>query len=150
MSALNDLLNTDLAEVKTDVPLVKDGIYDLEVAEMKTVPSKDEKSENVKIVLKTTDSAPTVDGKSVNKGFPFFDTISLNQTAEYDPRQRLKRFRVGVLGPAGETGAFMPFTQYVGQIVRCKVIVRQERKDKDTGETYPPSNAIKTYGVRAS
>jgi len=132
-----NILSEDLTNVKTDIPLLAEGTYDLAVKSIEKVQAKDGVNFNLKIKLALTENAQDVDGNVLNVGFPVFDVISLKVTDQYNPRPSLKRFQEA----CGVSGPFEPLSQYLHKTVRATVKIDQGDPEKG----YKPSNRINRY-----
>jgi len=129
---LNDLDSIDLSNTETGIPLVANGLYEVEVIDIIGKPNKNNNGHNLNIKLALTNPGQKADGSGeVNPGFPLFDLISLTPTEKYDPRQRLAAFMECFLGV--KNVPFNPLSQYVGLkgMVRVKVERDQQYGDKN-------------------
>lgn len=139
-------LEGDMSGVDTSMPIIKAGIYVLEVSDIKMEPNKKGDGQNLRITLKTTvdDIAIVGDGDPVKKGFPIFHTISVSPTEKYSQEAITKAVATFVQAIPGHTRLF-PLEQFKGQLVHAKVTVEQERTDEKTGTTYPAGNRVKSF-----
>lgn len=138
-----DLLNEDLSGVDTSLPIIIEGMYDLEVFSIAKEPSKDGAKENINLVLHTTETASTTTRDVVQKGFPIFHTISITPTEKYSVEQ-IKR-KLAELTQAVGVRSINPLEAIKGRIVRTKIVIEPERTDKATGRTYEPRNAVRLF-----
>lgn len=143
MSNALDILNEDLSQTDTSMPLLAEELMDLALSEIKDEPSKDGSKTNVKMTWKTTKRQKLV-GKDeyIEAGFPIFDTICLTPSDKYTI-DNIKRRCAAVVQALG-VARLQPYDMVLNKIARCKVIVEPESRDKD-GKLYPPKNVIKTY-----
>ena len=140
---IDPILQVDLEGIPTGMPIVKTGLADLVVSEIKSVANKQGSGTNINITLKSTDPLESVSGETIEKGFPFYFTISLTPTEKYDPKRRLKEFRLAATG--NQTGEFWPLDQYKNKVVRVKLDIQAESTDPNTGETYPERNKVSRF-----
>jgi hypothetical protein len=128
---LNELMNADLGNVQTAMPVLDPGTHLVKVAAMDLVDNKDGtgKNLNIKFALVNPGSA-TINGVAaqVNPGYPVFHIISLNESRDkntnelkYDPRVKLAQFREAVLGT--KAGSFFPLEQYINRDVAIKTSI---------------------------
>lgn len=136
-------LDEDLSGVDTSMPLVKEGIYELKVDEIEKIPNKAEDGELLKFKFKTTSAMESVDGQPIAEGYTLFHQISITPTEKYT-KDAIKRNVAAFVQAAGGTH-LMPLEQWKGKIVQAKVKVQGERTNKETGESYPPRNEIKSF-----
>lgn len=136
--------NIDLSTVSTSFPMLAAGLQEVNVAEVKIEPQKAPKTgKNLKIKLTLVNPAVDIEGKTVNAGFPLFDTVSLTKTfkddgsVKYDPTPKLALFKEVVTG--SKDGTFMPLEQYIGKscLVQVSFVPAQ-------GE-FGPQNRIQRY-----
>lgn len=135
-NTLIDLDNMDLSTVQTGMPLIPEGLVELEVVKLELKPNKNGTGQNLNITYHTTQPITSFEGKLLNPGFPVFDLISLTPTDKYDPRQRLAEFKEAVTG--SKVGAFNPLEQYLN----CRVAVRVKIERNDE---YGNKNRIARY-----
>lgn len=138
-----DILTQDLSGVDTSLPLIVDGIYELEVKEVKQEPTKDGAKQNLNITLVTVGDASTTRRDVVHAGFPLYRTISLTPTEKYTAdmvRRGLAEF-AQALGVA----TVRPLEALVGKRLYAKVVIDPERTDKATGKRYDSRNSISRF-----
>lgn len=139
------LLDEDLSSIDTSFPIVKEGIYDLELMTVEEVSTKDQQGSMVKIKFALTEDAQGVSGDVVNKGYPIFHQIVVTPKGGLT-MEMVKKSLASVLQPMGMKSLRDLLTAgKQGKIVRVKLVVQPERKDKETGKTYPARNEIKTF-----
>ena len=137
-------LDEDLSGVDTRMPLIREGIYKLEIKKIEKVPTKDQTGELLKITLATaTDNCKSTTGDAINKGFPVFHQIYITVTEKCTADQIKKS--VAQFTQAVGIKKIVPFTPFIGQLVFAKVIVEKERKDEKTGQEYSARNSIKQF-----
>ena len=134
-----DLLNQNLADVKTDMPLLPKNDYVLEV---KSVEQAETKSggQQIKISLATTEPVVAATGEQLPAGMYVFDQISLTPTEKYPATSIQKKcasFRQSICGK--EAGGFFPLEQYVGRTLTARIDVLPEK------DGYPAKNVVKFY-----
>lgn len=129
---LNDLDTMDLSNVETGIPLIAQGLHEVEVLEITPKPNKNNTGTNLSIKLGLVNHTKKFDGSGeVNPGYPLFDLISLTPTEKYDPRQRLAAFMECFLGV--KNVPFNPISQFIGLkgMVRVKVEKDDQYGDKN-------------------
>ena len=134
-----EILQKDLRDVSTDLPVLAKGVYNLTVRTVQLAPTE-KGGQVVKIALTTMEPAVSTRGEQVGENYPIFDNISITPTADYPVSQierRLAAFRKACLGDTA--GSFFPLDQYVGCVVKASVKVQPPRDD------YPERNAISRY-----
>lgn len=134
-------LGEDLSGVDTSMPLIKEGPCELLIAKLEKTPNKKGTGFNLKFTLKATKDMETTKDDVVHEGFPFFKQISIAPTPDYS-EDTIKKAVALFVQCAGGTRLF-PLDQYEGKVVPCRVTIKKERTDKNSGETYPPANEIK-------
>lgn len=135
------VLDQDLTNVDTTFPLLKEGIYNLEVVSLAAVDNKDKTAKNIEIKLKTTAPCNDTKGNEIQPGFGIFYRIPLGQTEKYsidDIKKKLAIFRLAALGT--KEGAFGDFAQYVNKIVQVKLVITVDKEGK-----YADKNEIKSF-----
>lgn len=133
---LNDLDSMDLSNVETGLPLLPDGLYTLQVAEIETKANKKGTGSNLNIKFVTTEPVTDLNGNPVNPGFPLFDLISLVKSEKYDPIPKLAAFKEAVTGT--KSGSFNPLEQYLGLSVCVKLKIERDAE-------YGDKNRIQRY-----
>jgi hypothetical protein len=141
-----DILTEDLSGIDTNIPVLREGLYDLAIVKVTRDPSKDGTKENLNIQLKTTETASSTAGQIVQAGWSIFDCISISPTERYTIDQ-IKR-NVAAFVQASGCRTVEPVDQFTGKIVRAKVAAVPERKDPKTGQVYPPRNEVKAYTTK--
>jgi len=132
----NSLDSMDLSSVTTGVPMLPEGLYTVQVAELGTKANSKQTGSNLNIKLTLTEPANDINGNAVNPGFPIYDLISLVQTDRYDPRARLAEFKEAVTGT--KEGVFTPLEQYLGLTVTIRLGIERSTEFGD-------KNRIKRY-----
>lgn len=144
MNSDHNILNDDLSNVSTSMPLLTEGLYDLTIKDVKIEKTKDQTGEMLAISLATTAPATAQGtGEPLAPGFPIFDRIMITPTEKLSV-ESIKR-RVAAFTQAVGVRSVMPLEQFAGKVVRAKIVVDPERTDKTTGRTYEARNAVKTY-----
>jgi hypothetical protein len=121
-------LDVDLSSVDTSFPLLAEGMYDLEVKAMEQKKTKDEQGDMIVATFVTTREGRSTKGAPINPGFPIFYRLNLTPKGEMTEAmilRNLAKFREGVTG--SKSGSFGPIEQYVGKVVRAKVVVRVDK-----------------------
>jgi hypothetical protein len=136
-----DFLAGDMSQVDTSMPLIKEGPCELEIAKIEKTSNKKGTGFVLKFTLKATAEMETVKDDVVQKGFPFFKTISITPTEEYTKEAIIKAVALFVQCAGGKD--LFPLQQYDGKIIPCRIIIKKGRRDPNTGEVYPPSNEVK-------
>lgn len=134
-----ELLNSDLAGVSENMPLLSAGEYELQVAACVLDKSKTG-SQMIKITLKTREVATAVNGERLPAGYTIFDQIVITPSEKLSKdsiARRLKIFRKACTGQDG--GSFGIPTLYQDCIVKV-VIKVQPAKD-----SYPERNVVGRY-----
>jgi len=132
----NDLDSMDLSNVETGIPLLADGLYVLQVAELSTKANKKGTGSNLNFKFVTTEPCVDIKGNPVNPGFPVYDLISLVKSEKYDPIPKLAEFKEAVTG--SKAGSFNPLEQYLGLTVTVKLKVERDAE-------YGDKNRIQRY-----
>jgi hypothetical protein len=141
MPAVESFLDDDLSKVDTSLPLLKEGTYAFEVAKIEKKQNKAGTGELIAMTLKLADEGKIdVNGNPVNKGFPIFHQMSITPTDKYS-KDDIKR-TVAAFVQAAECERIFPLDQYAGKMVYAKITVQKESPNKDTGQLYPPKNAV--------
>lgn len=134
---LNDLDSSDFSNVSTGVPLIKAGVHEVSVLEIKPEPNKAGTGHNLKIKLGLTNPTDKVDGTGqVNVGYPIYTNISLVATEKYKPKENLARFMECFLGV--KNVPFNPLEQYIGQTGSVRIKIEED-------EQYGKKNAVAGY-----
>jgi hypothetical protein len=137
------LLNENLSDTDTSMPLLAAGNYELEIASCKEELSSNQKP-LLSIQLKTMGDNPAADGKgTLHKGYSIFHRVSLTPTDKYNPKKSLKLIRLSA-GLDGNS-AFGNPTDYVGKVVKAKVKINPGGQNEQTGQTYEPRNEIASF-----
>lgn len=126
----------DLTQVSSKLPLVKEGVYDVRIAEMKVEDNKAKDGKILKVKLTLETNAESTEGETISMGYPLFDNISLKMTEKYDPRKRLREIMDATKLVEAQ---FLP-EKFIGQV--CCVNVKVEIDP--TGQ-YDPQNRIRRY-----
>lgn len=137
---LAQLENMDLSEVSTGMPVLPQGLYEVEVLESKSETNKKGTGSNWKLKLGLTQPTTSLDGKSVNPNFPIFTTISLVQTEKYDPKQNLASFLECFTGTKAHK--LLPFEQFVSMRGNIRLGVK-------TSDEYGQQNVIARWIKKA-
>lgn len=132
-------LGLDLSGVDTSRPALPEGMYVLEVKEVKREPNKAQTGFNLVVVFVTTSESPDVTGeKTINPGFPIRKYYGLQQSDNAkapDFKADLARLQDAVEGTEqGNRPPFNPFN-YVGKMVMAKLKV-------ETTDEYGTQNNI--------
>lgn len=137
-----DPLNQTAAATDTSMPLLKQGLYDLEITKAE-VGTTDKGTEKLALSLKTTKDAESKDGETLNKGWMVYHNVGLTPTDDY-PAKNIGRNISMILKAAGLPNVTPRQViddpqQLVGKIVRCKVAIKPEK------DGYPESNKISQF-----
>jgi hypothetical protein len=114
LEELNSLLNTDLGNVETKIPLLK-GLAELEVVAVEIKDNKAGDGSGINCTFALTTPMTAVDGRLVSAGFKVFHNVSLKQTEKYSPekiKENVARLKEGISGT--KVGSFSPAEQYIG------------------------------------
>lgn len=142
-NGITSILDEDLSGVDTSLPLLKESILTLEVAEIKEQPTSDNAGQMLKIKFKTTEDQPSVTGDVVHAGFPVYHNILT--TPKGDMTADMVRKNLAGFAQALGVPRLTPLEGLVGRTLKAKVRVRKERTDERTGKTYAASNEIATF-----
>lgn len=115
LQELNSLLNSDLGNVATSLPLLK-GLAELEVIEITIKDNKAGDGSGINCTFALVNPMTSIDGRPVNAGFKVFHNVSLKETPKYSPEMiqtNIARLKEGITG--SKAGSFAPVEQYVGQ-----------------------------------
>lgn len=134
-------LDEDMSTIDTSMPLIKDGPCKLLLVKLEKLPNKKGTGFLLKFTLKATEDMETVKGDLVHVGYPVFKQISITPTPQYD-EDAIKR-AVALFVQSAKGTKLFPLSQYEGMILPCRMTIRKERTDKDTGDVYPASNEVK-------
>lgn len=132
---LSILDNVDLAKVDRSFPILKEGAYVVEIAKFETKENKSKNGHNLYVTLKLTAPALTVDGKTMNAGFPINDLISLVRTEKYNPLEKLADIQLAALGK--QQSGFR-FGDYIGRKVTIRLKIEED-------EEYGTKNRVARY-----
>jgi hypothetical protein len=141
--SLTSILDEDLSGVDTSIPLLKEGIYNLEIAEVKQQSTSDNAGQMLKIKFKTTEDSPSVTGDIVHAGFPVYHNILT--TPKGDMTADMVRKNLAGFAQALGVPRLTPLESLNGRVLKAKLRVRKERTDEKTGKTYAASNEIATF-----
>lgn len=113
IDTLNQLLNSDLSNEETSMPVLAACLAELTIIKSLIEPSKDHQKSNWNLQFSTNAVLRSTTGKDVQPGFKgVFHTISLTPTEKYNPKQNLARFKEAVTG--SKAGSIGDVTQYMG------------------------------------
>lgn len=135
------LLDADLTNVDTSMPLLQPAVMELRVISAKVEPNKAGTGHNLNLTLSTVNPQKSTQGDTVGAEWKVFHVISLTPTDNYPKasiERSLKAFRQSCLGD--QPGAFGSPEQYIGNVLTAKVIVQEDSKGQ-----YPPSNRINRF-----
>lgn len=136
----DDILGgTNWDDVSRSMPMLPEGLYDLEIASIETHLNEAKGTKSLKLVLKTTVEARAVSGDVLGKGFPIFHYIGLTPS-ETNSKNRIQQAIALFLDGVGAK-AILPLEAWKGQgkIVRAKLIVAPEK------DGFPASNRVKSF-----
>lgn len=134
-------LDGDFSSIPTGMPLLKPGLYELEVVECAFKVNKAGDGQNLNFKYSLTQPAVDINDKPVNPGFPVFDLISLKPTEKYDPRPKIAEFLEAAYGTKGRP--FNPPESHIGEKVMARLSV--EKSDQ-----YGDKNRISRYVKKSS
>ena len=127
---IEDILSTDLTNIETDRPVLKNGTGRLKVAK---VEARDTQSGGRKLSfrLTTEDNQESTKGDVVNPGFGLYYDITLT-SKDAKPGfagmrdEKLAKFRLACTG--SKAGAFGDPAQYIGSVVAAtwKIVERRD------------------------
>lgn len=130
-----EIPNVDLTTVETGIPLLPEGLYEVQVETVEVKPTKDGRGQMLSLKYGLAEAAETVNGESVSPGFPIFDRVSLNVTEKYSPAKRLAAIMDCFIG------ARTPKLNTEDLIGKSGVVRLKIRRDEQYGE----SNEVKSY-----
>lgn len=115
----DNLEDLDLTGVDTALPILAPQITTARIVEAKKEPNSKGTGNNLNLKLELTDAAERDSGgEPVSPGFPLFHTVSLVQTAKYDPRRNLAELQEAVFG---EKRTKFVIEELIGEEVQIKV-----------------------------
>lgn len=139
------VLDVDLSQVDTTIPVLVPQLYDLKVDAITKEENKQKNGFNAKVKLVTTSAATDKNGKTVKEGFPLFMYFPLQSKSDAtDPDQWKKNFAMlqdAALGCSlGNRPPKFDAGEIIGRIVRADVKV-EPYEGRDTNKvgnlTYP-------------
>jgi hypothetical protein len=136
-----DFLSEDLSTTDTSFPVVKEGPAELLIAKVEKLPNKKGNGFNLKFTLKAMGELVTTKDEVVQAGFPFTTLIPITPSENYT-EDMIKR-KVALFVQAMKGTLLFPLAQWEGQVAQCRITIRKERTDKETGDVYPMQNEIK-------
>lgn len=137
------ILDRDLSQVNTSMPILRDGIYDVEVSRVELAETSDQQGKMLRLVFKTTAPSQAVSGDMINAGFPLYHNFLLTPKGGMTEEMIVRN--LAAFAQSAGVATINPVDQLRGRMVRVRVVVVPERKDRNTGRTYPPSNEIHTF-----
>lgn len=133
-------LGFDVTEADVARPVLKSATLNAEIAFVRTAKtSKDQPQMN--IGYRITETAQSIDGKTVNPGFMVFQRFLLVPSGDYTEAMKetnLKRVHFAACG----AGRAENTAAWVGKPVRVQVKFRDVHTDPKTGSEYPASNEV--------
>lgn len=139
-------LDMDLSTVKTDLPLLAAGIYDLSINVVTPKSSKGGQP-MLNLELRTTAPAEAQDGSQLGVGIPVFDTLMLAPAgkATWDMVTRNVAAVCQCVGLVTSWGEFVSNGPALlqGQVGRCKVGI--EPAGSKDGKSYKSKNVVEVY-----
>ena len=139
------ILDEDMSSVDTSIPLIKEGIYTLELTKVEEVDTTDKLGKNLKCKFTLIADAESTDGQIVNKGFPVFHQTLITPKGGMT-LDMVKRNLALILQPMGlKTLRDLLACEGQGRTVLAKVGIERATKNKETGKEYPAKNVIKAF-----
>ena len=147
-----NILDMDLGSMKTDMPLVKAGLYDLKVLSAKVEDNNKQDGHNLNITFTNTIPAQSTKDETLPpETARVFHNVSLKTTQKATPEAVARRVAMFIQALTPAVGGVRMsnlgecVNMFVGKVARCKVDVQKERTNKETGETYPERNSIAQF-----
>lgn len=134
-----EIPNVDLTTVETGIPILSDGLYEVKVADLEIVPTKDGQGQLLSIKYTLEQHAQSVTGEAVAPGFPIYDRISLRITEKYTPAKRLAALQDCFLS---ERTPKLNTEDLIGKVGTIRLRIREDEK-------YGTSNEVKAYEKKA-
>lgn len=142
IKSLDLLSEVDLSNVDTARPLLPDKtVCRVRILKLTVVDSKKGPFKNMEVVLGFVDPMTTTLGKPLSPNYTHTEVITLKQTEKYDPRENLARLQECFLGTKGKWDT----ASMIGQEGTVRFRLEQERKDPETGDTYPEGNKVAVW-----
>ena len=143
-------LDLDLNSVKTDMPLLAPGIYDLQITVVTPKQSK-AGSPMLAVELRTTAPAQAQDGSQLGAGIPVFENLNLAPSGKGTWDMVLRNV-ASVTQACGLNTSWGEFTANAaallqGQTVRVKLDIEPAGTDK-TGKSFRAKNVIAVWMKR--
>ena len=140
-------LDLDLNSVKTDLPLLAPGNYELQIAKVERKMTK-ANAPMLAIELRTTAPAEAQDGSQLGPNVPVFTNINMapSGAATWDMVLRNVAAVTQALGLNTHWGEFQANAPVLlqGGVVRCKVEIAPAGTDKN-GKSFKAKNEIVTW-----
>ena len=125
-----DILDEDLANVDTSMPVIRGGIiHNFEIANCERMQNRAGTGENIRITLKTTEELQTTKGDMLSAGFPIYKYLSLTERVgtpgkkDWTVDDIKKGLAQWMEATYGTKRAVAPLEEHIGQRVKCKVTV---------------------------
>lgn len=137
----DDILTFDTGTVDRSSPLLKDGVYDLELKSVERKKNDKKNTESLHFKFLTTRDVEAVDGNVLHKGWPIMHYVGLTPSDNYT-KDSIKKAIVRVLDGIYGKGCnvpIQPLSAHEGKIVTV-ILETQEAK----GE-FGASNRIKKF-----
>lgn len=134
-----------LAEVELGIPVVAEGVYHARIVgeKVQIKPNKRGDGNNLIVQYKILDNPVILhkDGKEITNKGQIVSTryYSLTPTPDYDPDQNMKELAVATKLPEGED---LTEDYIKDKLVMVKLVVKEKRRDEETGREYPISNEV--------
>lgn len=123
INLLNQLDSIDLTKVDRSFPCLATGKHDFYLRKFEAKINSKKTGHNLHITLELAADAKTDDGKTLRKGFKFSDMVSLVQTEQFNPAEKLADIQLAALG-AQQKG--FKFSELAGKMVTCAVTVSDD------------------------
>lgn len=147
-------MDTDLATVDISVPMLADGIYDLQVSKVEIKPTQTPGGEMISLELTTTAPATSRTGQMLHPGVKIFHNVNTKPTG----KATWDMVKQG-LGGLVQAAAFPPgvaslgnipvwVNQLQGKILRAKVEYAPAGVNAKNGKAFKEKNLIAYFSKR--
>jgi hypothetical protein len=140
-------LDQDLNSIDTSIPLLEDGIYDLQIAKVEKTKSK-AGGDMLKLDYITTGPAKSRSGDQLGLGIHVFDQCMMAPAGKSDWNMVVRNIAAITQGAAltGTVGEFLNggYVGLQGRAIRVKIGYEPEGTDKN-GKSFKAKNVISLY-----
>lgn len=124
------VLDVDLSQVDTAIPVLPANLYDLRVAAITREENKDKNGFNAKVKFETTIDITDMKGNVVKAGFPLFSYYPLQNKPDAEDKEQWKKnfaaLQDAALGTSqGNRPSRFDAGEILGKIVRANVKIDQ-------------------------